>query len=131
MASHDPQLGQPLVGRVIAGIFGFVFAGIGLSVLGFLWFAEDGFGSPPLFFRIVGSLVAVAFVAMGGGIAFSAVAGRLSRASAGPQPPFTSGAGYRCPRCGAPLGTDTDVSPSGDVKCRFCDSWFNVHRPAE
>lgn len=31
-----------------------------------------------------------------------------------------------CPRCAAPLRDDVEISPSGDVKCPFCRSWFNV-----
>ena len=34
---------------------------------------------------------------------------------------------YECTRCGAPLQDRADVSPSGDVKCQYCDAWFNVH----
>jgi uncharacterized Zn finger protein (UPF0148 family) len=41
------------------------------------------------------------------------------------------GAGtYVCPHCAAPLQGKVDVSPSGDVKCPFCNSWFNVHNAA-
>jgi hypothetical protein len=31
-----------------------------------------------------------------------------------------------CPRCAAPLRDDAEISPSGDVKCPHCRSWFNV-----
>ena len=35
--------------------------------------------------------------------------------------------GYDCPNCGAALGKEADVSPSGDVKCGYCERWFNIH----
>ena len=39
-------------GRFVAGLFGFAFFGIGLSVIGFLWFGGDGgFHEPPIFFK--------------------------------------------------------------------------------
>lgn len=119
------------IGRVIFGVFGFVFAAIGITVIGAMWLMPfNDFHSPPLFFRIVASLIAVCFVAMGGGIAFAAVTGRAL-----PQPrtdgtPTPSSAGYKCPQCGATLGKNVEVSPMGDVKCSFCTRWFNIHRSA-
>ncbi len=42
-----------------------------------------------------------------------------------------SGAGarvsYTCQHCGAPLGEGVEVSPHGDVKCNYCNTWFNIH----
>jgi len=35
--------------------------------------------------------------------------------------------GYSCANCGASLGADTDISPSGDFKCPYCNSWSNVN----
>jgi hypothetical protein len=35
---------------------------------------------------------------------------------------------FACPRCGAALGEGAEVSPHGDVKCAYCQSWFNVHQ---
>ena len=35
---------------------------------------------------------------------------------------------YSCSQCGASLGVNTEVSPSGDFKCQFCNSWSNVNR---
>lgn len=35
---------------------------------------------------------------------------------------------YECEHCGAGLGKNADVSPSGDVKCQYCNKWFNIHR---
>ncbi|MCA9083054.1 MAG: hypothetical protein KDA81_03315 [Planctomycetaceae bacterium] len=37
-----------------------------------------------------------------------------------------SGLNCRCGNCGAALGTETEVSPSGDFKCPFCNTWSNV-----
>ena len=48
----NPGLGEG-PGRFIGAVFGLVFFGIGLTVIGFLWGAPFGeFGSPPLVFRI-------------------------------------------------------------------------------
>lgn len=37
---------------------------------------------------------------------------------------------YDCDNCGARLGKDAEVSPSGDVKCKYCNKWFNIYRNA-
>lgn len=37
---------------------------------------------------------------------------------------------YNCNHCGAALGDDADVSPSGDAKCRYCHKWFNIYKNA-
>ena len=43
-----------------------------------------------------------------------------------PLPPT----GYKCPNCGASARRRGPTSlPSGDAKCAFCKSWFNIHRP--
>ncbi len=127
-------------------LFGIIPFGIGITVLCFLWFSDDGFGSPPLFFRIFGSFIALAFVLFGVA-AFSAGslfnrdrmqslsqslrdAQRMSAESAGPSTTShsTGKANYSCPNCGADLGDGSEVSPSGDVKCDYCKRWFNIHR---
>ena len=123
----------PVMGRFIGGVFGLVFLGIGVSVIIFLWGSPfDEFHSPPLFFRVVGSLIALAFVAVGGSVAFAAIKG----VRPGLRPPVGFGrtgqqhsdnAAYERPRCSAPLSAQADVSPHGDVKCTHCDSWFNIH----
>ena len=133
-----------MVGRIVGFVFGFVFFGIGCTILISLW-AEPfgGFGSPPLLFRIVGSFISLAFIAMGGGGCFAALTGRQLAARFRPgrfRPGgFRPGSGrdsgsnyprrtnYECPQCGAPLREGADVSPSGDVRCGHCDAWFNVH----
>jgi hypothetical protein len=156
-----PRIPQTPIGsasRLLFGVFGLVFLGIGLTVLGFLWGSPfDEFDSPPLFFRIFGSFIAVAFVAMGGTIAYSAIRGggmlggtmpgglmssglmseanamiaaaqQRAQAVAENATPRESSLGYACPSCGAALGEKVDVSPMGDVKCAFCGRWFNVHK---
>lgn len=37
---------------------------------------------------------------------------------------------FECPNCGANLAKKADVSPSGDVKCMYCEQWFNIHENA-
>lgn len=123
--------------RIVFGTFGFAFAGIGISVLAFLWLTPfNEFGSPPLFFRIFGSFIALCFVAMGTTTFIVAILAP-SRLKVGPTdgrvtkddvPPKSSGVNYSCPNCGAKLGTKVDVSPLGDVNCQFCHQWFNIHR---
>ena len=34
---------------------------------------------------------------------------------------------YSCPKCGAGLSKDAEVSPKGDVKCEYCKQWFSIH----
>ena len=119
-------------GRFIGGVFGFVFGGIGLTVLGFLW-GERGFGEPPLFFKLFGSFIAIAFVAFGGASLAAAIKGPASlpgNTDTGTQSHDATsdiGPGYKCPACGARLSEGTDVSPKGDVKCGYCKQWFNIH----
>lgn len=138
----DPN-NLPGLPRFIGGVFGLVFLGIGLTVIGFLWSAPFGaFHSPPLVFRVFGSFIALAFVAVGGGTAYAAIFGKPQQRfmqqvmamrreqmktgrDAASKPP-TQG-GYSCDSCGAPLDSSADVSPHGDVKCAHCDRWFNVH----
>jgi hypothetical protein len=136
---------QLMASRVIFGVFGFAFGGIGLTVLGFLWGTPfNQFGSPPLFFRIFGSFIALIFVVVGGSTFLAAIAGRrminqkipISRFQSRqpeerPLEPLSgSPLHYACSNCGAQLANNSDVSPLGDVKCSFCHQWFNIHRPA-
>jgi DNA-directed RNA polymerase subunit RPC12/RpoP len=129
----NPNVGSG-PGRFIGAVFGFVFLGIGVTVIGFLWSAPSGeFGSPPLVFRIFGSFIALAFVAMGGGIAYAAIFGKMPNQSHGDQrlsnadSESISRGGYSCDNCGAGLDSSAEVSPRGDVKCAHCGRWFNVH----
>lgn len=124
-------------------LIGIAPLGIGLTVLTFLWGSSwNGFHSPPLFFRIFGSFVAVPFVLMGAGILFSKSLSPVARLQAlrnelqeagielpsappandGPSPPGK----LKCPNCGSSPG-EAEVSPHGDVKCDHCHRWYNVH----
>src|SRR5687768_9693523 len=58
----------PAASRFIGGIFGLVFAGIGITVIISMWFGEMG-EDVPTFARIFASFIALAFVAMGGTLA--------------------------------------------------------------
>ena len=120
--------------RFIAGVFGVAFAGIGLAVIGGLWLG-DGMGDPPVIFKLVGSLIASIFVAVGGMAVVGAITGGglmapqqppISPTTSATSPP-ASARGYTCPHCGGGLDRAADVSPMGDVKCSFCGRWFNVH----
>ena len=35
---------------------------------------------------------------------------------------------YQCTACGARIQDASEVSPSGDTRCAYCNVWFNVHR---
>ncbi len=130
-------------------VIGIVPLGIGLTLLVSLWSQPfGGFHSPPLFFRIFGSFVALFFVFMGGGLVFGSMAnpdglmGMLREAQrrqreleaelredAAPGPAnHREPGGYTCTSCGAPLSGNADVSPHGDVKCSHCGRWFNIHQ---
>jgi len=134
---RGPQL--PPGQRLVAGVFGGVFAAIGVLTIGWLWLQPfGGFGAPPVSFRLFGSLIAVCFVAVGGTIFLGAVNNRLGpspnprlrgEAANGTEPSHNPlGTAYACPRCGAPLGDGADVSPHGDAKCGYCNAWFNIHQ---
>jgi hypothetical protein len=121
-----------------ARAIGIVPLGIGLTVIGFLWGTPfNSFHSPPLFFRIFGSFIALAFVMVGGAILFGKHSPRqhLDQLGRSPDPrppgdqprPSVPAGGYTCSNCSAPLGKGADVSPHGDVKCAHCGKWFNVH----
>ena len=136
----------PLAARVLTTVFGVTFAGIGLAVLASLW-GVTGFFEPPLFFKVVGSLIALPFIAFGvvfliGGLTMKGAPMQLSaqalaeqlrdlrdelpasQQSTGVAAPATN---YTCPHCAAPLASSSDASPHGDVKCRHCDTWFNIY----
>jgi len=34
----------------------------------------------------------------------------------------------KCDNCGAKCTNASDISPSGDLKCKYCNTWFNVLR---
>jgi hypothetical protein len=132
------QMPDDPIGKFIGGGVGLIFAGVGLTVLVFLW-TSSGFGAPPLFFRVFGSFIALAFVLIGGGSFLAAVGGKqiftppndLAAGDEGSSEPAPSAPAdplkLSCPRCGATVSDGAEVSPHGDVKCSYCQSWFNVH----
>ncbi|MBD3676413.1 MAG: hypothetical protein HUJ26_23120 [Planctomycetaceae bacterium] len=132
MSSPDEQ--APMAFRVFFGLFFGLFGGIGLTVLGFLWGAPwNEFGSPPLFIRIFGSFIALGFVMFSAFGIYAAITGQVKRA--GSRSRFSNQSSsasdsaddsYHCPSCGAGIGAGEEISPSGDVKCAHCNSWFNV-----
>lgn len=130
MKAHGPPRSPPLFALVFMSMFGF----IGLAVLIFMWTQpRDAFGAPPLFFRVFASFIAIAFMAVGFGVPLSELRRRRGQHAAGEGsgssgPTAAGPAGYRCPQCGAGLGREAEVSPSGDVKCPYCQKWWNVHR---
>lgn len=122
-------------------------AGIGVTVLFALWGGPFGFA--PFIFKVFGSFVACFFIMGGVGIYKTAgnlgdprrmvqtlhemqkdlAASQAEGASLSGETADTSSpkVGYDCPNCGAALGRKADVSPSGDVKCGYCERWFNIH----
>ena len=112
-------------------IFISMFGFIGLAVLIFVWSGPGDF--PPLIFRLVASFIAIAFMAMGFGTPITEIM-RRARATEDRsaielvEPTEPPRKGYQCPNCGAGLGNQ-EVSPSGDVKCTYCQKWWNIHRP--
>ncbi|MEX2188114.1 MAG: hypothetical protein WD875_15010 [Pirellulales bacterium] len=137
MDPTKPPAGQ----RIVAVAFGVCFGGVGVAILAAMWlWPSGGFGSPPILFRVVASFIAIPFVAMGGALATGGLFGQspnsmaqrmrgnakqlIDRAERSSE--HTGRADYACPQCAAPLGDGADVSPSGDVKCPYCRSWFNV-----
>jgi len=144
LAQLNPMGGPP---RILIGVFGVVFFGAGLCMLGLIWGDEDS-SSFPVLGKLFGSLICMAFLAFGGTMVFGAFSRgkglggaiaeelrrRAAEGSAGSTAPGASApgyeGGYRCPFCGAGLGEKADVSPMGDVKCAHCGRWFNVHKNA-
>lgn len=116
-------------------LMGIVPLGVGLTLLAFVW----GSGAP-LFFCVFASFVALGFILTGaklisGGVhdprRLRQMAEQLQSQLLDPAEQEPSGPpgsiDYRCDACGAPLSSDADVSPHGDVKCAHCNRWFNIH----
>lgn len=122
--------------HVFQRLIGIVPLGVGLTVIISLWSAPFGqFGSPPLFFRVFGSFVALFFLLIGGALVFGAaspenLSERLKQMADAKHKPDRAKGGakqYVCASCSAPLDRQAEVSPLGDVKCRHCGRWFNIH----
>ncbi|SFI30070.1 hypothetical protein [Planctomicrobium piriforme] len=122
-------------------LMGIVPLGIGITVLGFLWLTPfNEFHSPPLFFRIFASFIALGFILQGGAMVsgklldpkqWQSVASQLKQFDSNSEQQTTPAQkGYVCQHCGAPLAANADVSPHGDVKCGHCGKWFNIHARA-
>ena len=136
-----PPFKVPTAMRFVGGIFGLVFAAIGVTVILNMWFGEMGEGAP-VFFKLFASFIATAFIAMGGTLAYGSFFGSghmmdpnhlavharqmTEKHTASARPTAAGPGNYVCPHCGGKL-TRADVSPLGDVKCTFCGAWFNVH----
>ena len=128
-------------------LFAIFPAGIGVTVLFALWGGPFSFA--PFFFKVFGSFIACFFIMSGvGNIKAAEKLGDPRRMAqtlqemqnefSGNQPERDSSSdgsgekrepkvGYDCPNCGAALGKEADVSPSGDAKCGYCERWFNIH----
>jgi hypothetical protein len=128
-----PSPGIKALGLIFLVPMSVVPIGVGLTVLGFLWFSSDAFGGPPLFFKIFGSFVALGFVAFGavpllaaiyGGSAVAGWKQSLDNTRAANQ--SAAATNFACPHCSAPLADLADVSSAGDVQCSFCQGWFNT-----
>ena len=121
-APKTPIPRPPIFMLVFMSMFGF----IGLAVLIFVWSQPSG--EPPLFFKFAASCIAVAFMAMGFGVPITALKARklINEADSPPTEDAPPAKGYKCPNCGAGLGQQ-EVSPSGDVKCTYCQKWWNIH----
>jgi len=121
--------------KAIGIVFALIFGGIGVTVLIFMWGAPfDDFHSPPLFFRIFASFIAIGFVAFAAGMIHAVARGDtfvknhpndVERISSAPDRPAPGR--YACPHCAAPLSKDAEVSPLGDTKCPHCGAWYNIH----
>jgi len=112
-------------------LFMSIFGFIGITILVFLW-RSSGFGAPPTIFKIFGSFIALGFIVMGFGMPLSILmrtrkSGGVDSDAAGNPYREKKPGSYDCPGCGANI-EDGDVSPSGDIKCTYCDSWWNIHR---
>jgi hypothetical protein len=93
----------------------------------FLWGSGSGFDSPPLFAKVFGSFIALGFMAMGFGVPLSAIKKSKELSKDDGAPLKGEPGSYGCPNCGGNV-KDAEVSPSGDLKCPYCNSWWNIHR---
>ncbi len=121
--------------KIFAIVFMLPFVAVPLFMMAMLW-GESGFGGPPLFMKLAGTCICLAV--MSGGLfgMYSIVTGKANRFKLNRQTgSFNHGptahrerGDYSCPHCGAAISTEAEISPSGDVKCPYCKSWFNVNK---
>jgi hypothetical protein len=135
---NHPSKTEPLPAfpRAMLALFFAVFPfGVGWALLFYLWLGSfDEFGPPPLFFRMMGSFIGLAFVLFGTVLIYgtlrasglSSLRGQSVSEARGAAEGAAGSLVYECPRCGAPLASAADVSPSGDAKCHHCGAWFNA-----
>ena len=111
--------------------------GVGTTVLWFMWIGSDnGFGAPPVFFKVFASFIALGFIGFGlvPLLAMRALRGGVGdlsdtlRGLSENQSNSGRAKNYICPHCSAPLEDPAAVPPSGDVQCSFCHGWFNINR---
>ncbi|MFT7680359.1 MAG: hypothetical protein ACI8QC_004365 [Planctomycetota bacterium] len=118
--------------QFVARFVPFIFGVIGIGVIFSMWTWEDDWTAPPTIFKVFASLIASVFCVVGFGGAFFgpkfARSGRSGRRRGRKRRRHQSrGDGYTCPHCQGGLESQVEVSPSGDVKCAFCERWFNIH----
>lgn len=95
----------------------------------------------PIFIAVVGVITVVGAIMTFAGVlrhrkmfdrvadeAFSRHTARPTGSHSESAKPAPAPGSFHCTHCGASLGTDTEISPSGDFKCEYCDSWSNVNR---
>src|SRR5262245_14573303 len=93
--------------RILFGVFGAVFFGAGLCMLGLIWSEESSF--VPVFARLFGSLICMAFLTFGGFMVYGAFTtpkltdaidlSATAAAGAGSESPTAAPGNYVCPNC--------------------------------
>jgi len=132
----------PIAARVLCAGGGVVAATFGVFYLTAI--EQAGLPHIPPSVRMVFTVMGGFAILVGVLLVLSALSGRIiilprgrhDRDAGGPGDPRVSSSSrtishvasgrISCTHCAAPLHDDTEISPSGDVKCPFCRSWFNV-----
>jgi len=115
--------------RIFLIVFSIPFIGVPIAIISMLW-SNDGFGGPPIAMKIAGSLICGAVGCAGLFMMYGSISGKaVSKHNVAKRSHINTSnrSEYKCNNCGASIGVDSDISPSGDVKCQFCNSWFNVN----
>ena len=108
-------------------IFALPFIGGPIAMLTILW-DDTGFGSPPLAMKLFGTFVCLAVMFVGVAMAYGIIAGKRVGLQKGNHTPVKHNKrSYSCEHCGASIGAESEISPSGDVKCEYCNSWFDIN----